>query len=119
MLIGALSGGFFVSNNNAPAANTPSPDLAAATASGIESGAVINNNASISSAGASTYGYLALADLSNGSLISLSSPSGKTFAAEATANYAAGASTSSILQAIAFKFNVPLRALQSLASNGQ
>lgn len=115
--IGALSGGFFIGRNNSgnTIAAIPSVDVVY----GIQNGAIINSNGTIDNPNVSIYGYLALADVSNGSLIGFSNPSGRTLKSEAQfLNYSSSQSTSSILEAIAFKFNVPIQALQNLTNGG-
>ncbi len=116
--IGALSGGFFSerkSNNDSTIIAAPSVNVI----SGIQNGAIINSSAAIDNPDASVYGHLALADVSNSSLVGFSNPSGKILKSEAQfLNYSSNQSTSSILEAIAFKFNVPIQALQNLTGVG-
>ncbi len=115
-LIGAFLGGFFGRSNYADNAVAVVPSVA--VVSGIQNGALINSNGTIDNPDAAVYGYLAMADVNNGSLISLSNPSGKTLKSETQFLSYSSNSTSSILEAIAFKFNVPLQALQSIANAG-
>ncbi|MCL5006998.1 MAG: hypothetical protein M1153_02570 [Patescibacteria group bacterium] len=93
------------------------PVSAEVAMSETQSNALVNSNNTLSSP-LYAYGGLVLADVSSGSLVGSSNPSGKTIKPEDVFPSYNLVSTSSILQTIAFKFNVPLSALQGII-NGQ
>ena len=86
----------------------------------IENGALVNANGALNSP-LDPYAYLALANIDGGSLVNFSSPSGRAikvgdaFSGGSSAN----SGTSAILQAIAYRFNIPVSMLRSLQSQGK
>ncbi|MDE2100000.1 MAG: hypothetical protein KGL39_22290 [Patescibacteria group bacterium] len=81
----------------------------------IENGALVNVNGSLNSP-LDPYSYLALANIDGGSLVNFSNPSGKAIhiGAGFNAGSSSGSGTNSILQAIAYRFNIPVSMLRNL-----
>ena len=83
----------------------------------IENGALVNVNGSLNSPFA-PYSYLALANIDGGSLVNFSNPSGRAIhiGAGFNAGSSSGSGANSILQAIAYRFNIPVSMLRNLQS---
>jgi hypothetical protein len=86
----------------------------------IENGALVNANGALNSP-LDPYSYLALANIDGGSLVNFSNPSGRAIhmGAGFNAGASSGSGTNSILQAIAYRFNIPVSMLRNLQSQGK